>query len=128
MICSSRMNSYSSTTDWTPFFILIAAIGLAGILLWMFRPYFQKVPSTVPPSPPPTPSSADSLSGGQWCFVGSDMTGRWCVKTPESDLCPSDRAFRSRSECEMKTGSALPLGINQKHDTTMIPIAGLTIA
>jgi len=65
---------------------------------------------------------------GQWCFVGEDMTGRWCVKTPEEGLCPKQRVFQSRSECEMKTASASPLGINQNHDTTMIPIAGLSIA
>ena len=126
------MNNYSSpaSTDWTPFLVLAGAVGIAGLILWIFRSYFIKIPSTTPttPLPPPTPSSVSSLSGGQWCFVGSDMTGRWCVKTPEDGLCPSDRVFHSRSECEMKTGSALPLGINQNHDATMIPIAGLTIA
>jgi len=130
----SRMNNYSSTTDWIPILFLAASVGLACLFLWTFRSYIIKVPQLLSPSlgpsdPSPSYSDSDSsLSGGQWCFVGSDMTGRWCVKTPEDNLCPSDRVFRSRSECEMKTGSALPLGINQNHDTTMIPIAGLAIA
>jgi hypothetical protein len=79
-------------------------------------PAKEKVPST------------DSSPMGQWCFVGEDLTGRWCVKTPEEGLCPKKRVFQSRSECEMKTASASPLGINRPHDTTMIPIAGLSIA
>jgi hypothetical protein len=114
--------------DW----ILIGILCIvAAVLLWIASVYLKDwlrarlLPSE---SPPPSSATAPPPSYGQWCFVGEDLTGRWCVKTPEEGLCPIKRSFQSRSECEMKTASASPLGITQQHDTTMIPIAGLSIA
>jgi len=106
--------------------ILVVAALLTWIL-WSFMREWLRSKLITMPSAPVTPS-AESLPTGQWCFVGEDLTGRWCVKTPEEGLCPHKRVFSSRSDCEMKTASASPLGINQDHDTTMIPIAGLSIA
>jgi hypothetical protein len=117
-------------TPWIPLLygtgiIVIAALLTWGIWLYMKEQLRSKLMATATTSPSSSPSSSPT---GQWCFVGEDMTGRWCVKTPEEGLCPQKRVFQSRSECEMKTASASPLGINQDHDTTMIPIAGLSIA
>ena len=118
-------------TPWMPLLYGVAIIGIAALLTWILwssmKEWLRSKLMAAAPSASVTPSTDSSLTG-QWCFVGEDLTGRWCVKTPEEGLCPKKRVFHSRSECEMKTASASPLGINQQHDTTMIPIAGLSIA
>ncbi len=62
---------------------------------------------------------------GNWCYVGEDLTGRFCVKVPSPELCPKARAFRTRAECEMVTASPMPLTIQQNRGSTSIPLAGL---
>ncbi len=52
-----------------------------------------------------------------WCFVGEDLSGRYCVKVPSDASCTSDRLFKSREECEMVNGSHMPAGITRDgHD------------
>jgi hypothetical protein len=52
-----------------------------------------------------------------WCFVGEDLSGRYCVKVPSDASCTSDRLFKSREECEMVKGSHMPAGITRDgHD------------
>jgi hypothetical protein len=46
-----------------------------------------------------------------WCFVGEDLTGRFCVKVPSAKSCSHDRTFGSRSDCEMTPGSHMPAGV-----------------
>jgi hypothetical protein len=62
---------------------------------------------------------------GNWCFVGEDLTGRFCVKVPSAELCPKSRAFPTRDECEMVKASPMPLTIQENNGTTAIPLAGL---
>lgn len=62
---------------------------------------------------------------GNWCFVGEDLTGRFCVKVPSAELCPKMRAFPTRDECEMVKASPMPLTIQENNGTTAIPLAGL---
>lgn len=62
---------------------------------------------------------------GNWCFVGEDLTGRFCVKVPSSELCPKARAFPTRDECEMVKASPMPLTVQENRGTTAIPLAGL---
>ena len=115
-------------TPWMPLLYGASILGIAAFITWILWGYMREwLRFKLMGSPPPVSQKEVTLTG-QWCFVGEDMTGRWCVKTPEEGLCPKKRVFQSRSECEMKTASASPLGINQHHDTTMIPIAGLSIA
>ena len=120
--------------DWTPVLYVAGLVTVIALLTWILWSSMKEwLRTKLMASSSTSISSASSAtltnsSTGQWCFVGEDMTGRWCVKTPEEGLCPTKRVFLSRSECEMKTASASPLGINQQHDTTMIPIAGLSIA
>jgi hypothetical protein len=127
----SSNNLFKNThpsTSWTPLFIGVSVVGVSCILVWVAWSHVKEYLRTqLLPHAAPTHESPASPRG-QWCFVGEDLTGRWCVKTPEDGLCPTKRIFQRRSECEMKTASASPLGINQNHDTTMIPIAGLSIA
>ena len=117
-----------NNTDWIPIVYGIIILVIAAVLLWVAWGYCKEwLRSRIVQLDKEPVSKTGEYMHGQWCFVGEDLTGRWCVKTPEEGLCPKKRVFRSRSECEMKTASASPLGINQ-HDTTMIPIAGLSIA
>lgn len=117
-------------TLWTPFLYSAGIVVIVALLTWVLWSSMREwLRFKLMGAPPALQGGAPSLSPtGQWCFVGEDLTGRWCVKTPEEGLCPKKRVFSSRSECEMKTASASPLGINQDHNTTMIPIAGLSIA
>jgi hypothetical protein len=61
---------------------------------------------------------------GNWCYVGEDLTGRFCVKVPEAELCPKARAFQTRSECEMVQASPLPLTVQQDRGMTGLMLAG----
>lgn len=115
--------------NWTPILYIAGLVAVIALLTWIIwssmkdwlRSKLMAIAAT-----PTTSTTPTNPTTGQWCFVGEDLTGRWCVKTPEEGLCPKKRVFQSRSECEMKTASASPLGIN--YNTTMIPIAGLSIA
>lgn len=59
--------------------------------------------------------------GENWCFVGEDVTGRWCVKVPQPDACTPERLFSSRPGCELVTASPLPLGLIAKGGAEMKP-------
>jgi hypothetical protein len=60
--------------------------------------------------------------GENWCFVGEDVTGRWCVKVPQSDACSPERLFSSRPGCELVPASPLPLGLINKGGAEMNPL------
>jgi hypothetical protein len=60
--------------------------------------------------------------GENWCFVGEDVTGRWCVKVPRPDACSSERLFSSRPDCELVTASPMPLGLIAKKGAEMKPL------
>jgi hypothetical protein len=62
---------------------------------------------------------------GNWCFVGEDLTGRFCVKVLSAELCPKSRAFPTRDECEMVKASPMPLTVQENRGTTSIPLSGL---
>jgi hypothetical protein len=60
--------------------------------------------------------------GENWCFVGEDVTGRWCVKVPRPDACTPERLFSSRPGCELVPASPLPLGLVEKGGAAMNPL------
>ena len=60
--------------------------------------------------------------GENWCFVGEDVTGRWCVKVPSSSACSPERLFSSRPGCELVPASPLPLGLVAKGGAEMKPL------
>ncbi len=70
-------------------------------------------------SAPPPPLKAE---GETWCFVGEDLTGRFCVKVPSANSCSQDRTFGSRSDCEMTAASHMPAGVVS--DRGLIPLSG----
>jgi hypothetical protein len=64
--------------------------------------------------------------GENWCFVGEDVTGRWCVKVPQPDACSPERLFSSRPGCELVPASPLPLGLVAKGGAAMNPLIAAT--
>ena len=80
---------------------------------------------TAAPSELPQPSKKPTAEGGfgeNWCFVGEDLTGRWCVKVPNAAACSPERLFSSRPGCELVEASASPAGINKNGGATMTPL------
>ena len=59
-----------------------------------------------------------------WCFVGEDLTGRFCVKVPSEQSCDRDRTYGSRSDCEMTQASHMPAGILTNGGAGMLPLSG----
>jgi len=57
-------------------------------------------PETVAPTQAVAPDSNASSSNQFWCLVGEDMAGRWCVQVLSSGMCPSDRSYGTKNECE----------------------------
>jgi hypothetical protein len=68
-------------------------------------------PAPVPTQPIETPSdtkteepSADSAEQF-WCFIGEDMVGRWCVQVLAPNMCPAERTYAFKNECEKVNSS-----------------------
>ena len=50
----------------------------------------------------PTNTSAQAVGSAEqfWCFVGEDMTGRWCTQVLSAHMCPIERTYASKNDCE----------------------------
>lgn len=108
---------------------------VAGILLLLLLAYLlyngpasiQKIiPGLAPAQGAVLPEYSDRGKstgfGENWCFIGEDATGRWCVKVPIPDACSPERLFSSRPGCELVTASPLPLGLLSKGGAEMNPM------
>jgi len=58
-----------------------------------------------------------------WCFVGEDLSGRYCVSVPSDKQCTSERLFHSRVDCEMAAANHLPAGVLTRHGDKYVPLA-----
>ncbi len=91
-------------------------------------------PPVLPPSAPVTTSISERTGAVHkkkpetWCFVGEDLVGRWCVAVPKPDLCPRERSFTSRSDCELTPANHMPAGLIQNNGASMLPLAKASIA
>jgi len=93
------------------------------------------VPLPVPlPVPYPVPGAAATASTSErrpegpnesWCFVGEDLTGRYCVKVPSDKSCDRDRLFGNQKDCELTTANHMPAGIVKSNGTSMLPLANM---
>ena len=55
----------------------------------------------VGPMPLPVAPDSNMASNEQtWCFIGEDMAGNWCVQVSSPVMCPKDRSFNSKNQCE----------------------------
>jgi hypothetical protein len=84
--------------------------------LWFTVPSENKEnPISVEASPVPAPENKHKekpVLHESWCFVGDDLSGRYCVKVPSDAACTSDRIFLTRGDCELISGSHLVAGIS----------------
>lgn len=94
---------------------LLICIAIA-IYLWLMTPSKNKedpIPVEKTPSPDPLPENTEKpQSHESWCFVGEDLSGRYCVKVPSDAACTNDRIFFTRGDCELISGSRLVAGIS----------------
>lgn len=58
-----------------------------------------------------------------WCFVGEDLTGRYCVKVPSEKSCDADRVFGTRKDCELTPANHMATGIVKQNGESMLPLA-----
>ena len=58
-----------------------------------------------------------------WCFVGEDLSGRYCVRVPSDKQCTSERLFHSRVDCEMAAANHLPAGVLTHNGDKYVPLA-----
>ncbi len=96
---------------------------------------------TAPAPPVLTPAALPTVSTSErtgkvvnakkpetWCLVGEDLVGRWCVAVPKPDLCPRERSFVNRSDCELTSANHMPAGLIQNNGASMLPLAKASIA
>lgn len=104
----------------------ISVIGLLAIIvviaLWKLG-YLNTSVQTATTLPPPISENAVQREE-TWCFVGEDMTGRWCVRVPHRGACDPERAYSSQSDCELTNASRLPLGTNMESGARVAPFMG----
>jgi hypothetical protein len=79
---------------------------------------FDTSAASIQPPQPPAVVHPDTES---WCFVGEDLTGRYCVKVPSAKSCEASRTYRSRQDCELVSAQHLPAGIITKNGAGMLP-------
>lgn len=106
----------------------LVAVGLVTAFLWYRQRHAaggEEPPALLPGVPSPAGAARKAET---WCFVGEDLTGRWCVRVPAPAACTAERTFPSRSECELVNASRLPLGIVGGAGTSMTPMASLSNA
>jgi len=58
-----------------------------------------------------------------WCFVGEDLTGRYCVQVPSEKSCDTDRVFLTRKDCELTPANHMAAGIIKENGESMLPLA-----
>jgi len=74
----------------------------------------QVTPTILQPVAPVTKSTSERNPNGppeSWCFVGEDLTGRYCIKVPSDTNCDAERTFRTRRDCELVPANKLTAGI-----------------
>ncbi len=78
----------------------------------------------VPPSitPPAHDAGAVHPDSESWCFVGEDLTGRYCVKVPSAGSCDASRTYKTRQDCELVPAQHLPASIVTKQGAGALPL------
>jgi hypothetical protein len=138
-------NVINSTSNNKMIYVWVFGIGAAIVVLYLIKRFildenpllisswmamFRKEQQTgiagavAPPLVPPPSQDIGSVhpDSESWCFVGEDLTGRYCVKVPSAGSCDSSRTFQSRQDCEMVTGQHLPASIITKQGAGALPL------
>ena len=107
-------------------FVLDENPGMLDSWLSMFRKTQQSGATEViapPIMPPPSREEAPVHPDLEsWCFVGEDLTGRYCVKVPSTGSCDAGRTYKTRQDCELVPAQHLPASIVTKQGTAALPL------
>jgi hypothetical protein len=111
---SDRFKASDHIWDWLDVFKTIPSLNAFGSV--------KEVPSAlveVPVAPVNQQISEKTdkpVQQNAWCFVGEDLTGRYCVKVPSSDACDRTRVYASQQDCELQSANSLPSGVVSAQD------------
>jgi len=112
---SDRAKANNALWDWLDTLRSSPSFGQYGSLREV--PSGLQLSAPVPVIPPPVEQIASpSPPPVAWCFVGEDLTGRYCVKVPSAESCDRTRVFNSQQDCELNNGNAMPAGVVSPHD------------
>jgi len=84
----------------------------------------QAAVAIIPPQPEPSPAT---VTKENWCFVGEDVMGRWCIRVPSANACDSNRLVPSEEDCKLVNASPMPLGVGVKADSLMNPLGPIPV-
>lgn len=90
---------------------ILAVVGIFLLIgvMYLIKMYWGPTsPSEIISPPPLTALSSPAPDKESWCFVGEDLTGRYCVKVPAAGSCEPSRTYVSRNDCEMTPAHHLP--------------------
>jgi hypothetical protein len=122
----AKTANFDFVTDWLDSFRSSPSLNPLGGL--------NEVPSGLqlsapPPVQAPPQANLPTPPVAAWCFVGEDLTGRYCVKVPSSASCDRTRVFLTQQDCELQSGNAMPAGVVSPHDgRKMTPLSSGILA
>lgn len=115
----------------------------AGVQMWDWFPWRTGAASASALSPmgtlevvdtpapkPAAPVAQQTSERGvteSWCFVGEDLSGRYCVRVPSERECEPSRYYTSRSACELTPAQHLPAGIQRDGGASMHALSSMRI-
>lgn len=109
--------------------MILAAIGSAYYANWDWRAMLNTqvgVPKINVAAVLPAPlAPAAAATKETWCFVGEDLSGRYCVKVPSETACSSERTFNSRSSCELTPANNMITGAVRNGGIGVQPLSSM---
>ena len=85
------------------------------------------VPAPKPAAPATQQTSERGGATESWCFVGEDLSGRYCVRVPSEHECEPARHYPSRSACELTPAQHLPAGVQRDGGAAMRALSSMRI-
>ena len=108
--------------------MILAAIGSAYYANWDWRAMLNTqvgMPKINAAAVLPAPLAAAAATKETWCFVGEDLSGRYCVKVPSETSCSSERTFNSRSSCELTPANNMITGAVRNGGIGIQPLSSM---
>ena len=109
--------------------MILAAVGSAYYANWDWRAMLNTqvgVPKINVAAVLPAPlAPAAAATKETWCFVGEDLSGRYCVKVPSETACSSERTFNSRSSCELTPANNMITGAVRNGGIGVQPLSSM---
>jgi hypothetical protein len=137
------MNATNTASIDNKIFVWVSVIGIVALVIYLIKRFvIDAYPETVgtwlamfrseqhtgaagavaPPLVPLPREAAVHPDTESWCFVGEDMTGRYCVKVPSTGACEASRTYKSRQDCEMVPAQHLPASVVTKQGAGALPL------